>query len=89
MDLEQVLGFDGHFLIVSKMDRNLNMKIIAFTYIAFTLFSATLIVKYLSAKRPFFKSFDLYLKQILSVLTEQSVQVASPIRIFLVLLCLV
>jgi hypothetical protein len=32
-------------------------------------------VKYLSSKRPFFNSFDVYLKQILSVLTEQSVQV--------------
>ena len=39
--------------------------------------SAALIVKYLSSKRPFFNSFDLYLKQILSVLTEQSVQVRS------------
>ena len=39
--------------------------------------SAGLIVKYLSSKRPFFNSFDLYLKQILSVLTEQSVQVRS------------
>eukprot|EP00092_Neocalanus_flemingeri_P012891 GFUD01013887.1.p1 GENE.GFUD01013887.1~~GFUD01013887.1.p1 ORF type:complete len:2166 (+),score=648.36 GFUD01013887.1:182-6679(+) len=39
--------------------------------------SATLIVKYLSSKRPFFNSFDIYLKQILSVLTEQSVQVRS------------
>ena len=37
--------------------------------------SATLIVKYLSFKRPFFNSFDIYLKQILSVLTEQSIQV--------------
>jgi len=39
--------------------------------------SATLIVKYLSSKRPFFNSFDIYLKQILSVLTEQSIQVRS------------
>ena len=39
--------------------------------------SAALLVKYLSSKRPFFNSFDLYLKQILSVLTEQSVQVRS------------
>eukprot|EP00090_Calanus_glacialis_P019633 TRINITY_DN3012_c0_g1_i1.p1 TRINITY_DN3012_c0_g1~~TRINITY_DN3012_c0_g1_i1.p1 ORF type:complete len:2150 (+),score=766.00 TRINITY_DN3012_c0_g1_i1:196-6645(+) len=39
--------------------------------------SATLIVKYLSSKRPFFNSFDIYLKQILSVLTETSVQVRS------------
>ena len=39
--------------------------------------SATLIVKYLSSKRPFFNSFDIYLKNILSVLTEQSIQVRS------------
>ena len=39
--------------------------------------SASLIVKYLSSKRLFFNSFDVYLKQILSVLTEQSVQVRS------------
>jgi len=39
--------------------------------------SATLIVKYLSSKRPFFNSFDVYLKHILSVLTEQSIQVRS------------
>lgn len=39
--------------------------------------SATLIVKYLSSKRPFFNSFDIYLKQILSVLTESSIQVRS------------
>jgi cohesin loading factor subunit SCC2 len=39
--------------------------------------SATLIVKYLSSKRPFFNSFDIYLKQILSVLTETSIQVRS------------
>ena len=39
--------------------------------------SAGLLVKYLSSKRPFFNSFDLYLKQILSVLTEVSVQVRS------------
>lgn len=39
--------------------------------------SATLIVKYLSSKRPFFNSFDIYLKQILSVLKEQSIQVRS------------
>jgi len=38
---------------------------------------ATLIVKYLSSKRPFFNSFDIYLKQILSVLTETSIQVRS------------
>ena len=37
--------------------------------------SALLIVKYLSSKRPFSNSFDIYLKQILSVLTEQSIQV--------------
>ena len=37
--------------------------------------SATLIVKYLSSKRPFFNSFDIYLKQIISVLKEQSIQV--------------
>jgi len=52
-----------------------------------SLFSATLIVKYLSSKRPFFQSFDKYLIQIISVLSEQSVQVstcrefqAGPIR---------
>merc|ERR1740129_2307482 len=39
--------------------------------------SALLIVKYLSSKRPFSNSFDIYLKQILSVLTEQSIQVRS------------
>jgi len=39
--------------------------------------SATLIVKYLSSKRPFFNSFDIYLNQILSVLTESSIQVRS------------
>merc|ERR1719150_539450 len=39
--------------------------------------AACLIVKYLSAKRPFFNSFDFYLKQILNVLTEQSIQVRS------------
>lgn len=33
--------------------------------------------RYLSAKRPFFNSFDFYLKQILNVLTEQSIQVRS------------
>ena len=37
--------------------------------------SATLIVKYLSSKRPFFNSFDIYLHQILSVLSETSIQV--------------
>ena len=37
--------------------------------------SATLIVKYLSLKRPFFNSFDIYLHQILSVLSETSIQV--------------
>ena len=39
--------------------------------------SAGLLVKYLSSNRPFFNSFDLYLKKILSVLTETSVQVRS------------
>ena len=39
--------------------------------------AACLIVKYLSSKRPFFNSFDFYLKQILNVLTEQSIQVRS------------
>ena len=40
--------------------------------------SATLIVKYHYSKRtPFFNSFDIYLKQVLSVLTEQSIQVRS------------
>jgi hypothetical protein len=46
-----------------------------YLYAVYFLRSATLIVKYLSSKRPFFNSFDVYLKQILSVLTEQSVQV--------------
>jgi len=39
--------------------------------------SAGLIVKYLSSKRPFFNSFDVYLKAIIGVLTEQSIQVRS------------
>jgi cohesin loading factor subunit SCC2 len=39
--------------------------------------AACLIVKYLSSKRPFFNSFDVYLKSILNVLTEQSIQVRS------------
>ena len=39
--------------------------------------SAGLIVKYLSSKRPFFNSFDVYLKAIIGVLTEQSIQVTS------------
>ena len=39
--------------------------------------AACLIVKYLSSKRPFFNSFDFYLKQILNVLTESSIQVRS------------
>ena len=39
--------------------------------------SALLIVKYLSSKRPFFNSFDVYLKAIIGVLTEQSIQVNS------------
>ena len=38
--------------------------------------SASLIVKYLSSKRPFFNSFDVYLKHIINVLTEQSIQVS-------------
>ena len=43
--------------------------------------SATLIVKYLSSKRPFFNSFDIYLKQIISVLKEQSIQVRRTVWI--------
>ena len=38
--------------------------------------SAGLIVKYLSSKRPFFNSFDVYLKAIIGVLNEQSIQVS-------------
>lgn len=37
--------------------------------------SAHLIVKYLSSKRPFFNSFNYYLKDIINVLSEQSTQV--------------
>ena len=39
--------------------------------------AAGLIVKYLSSKRPFFKSPDYYLKQIQNVLTESSIQARS------------
>lgn len=39
--------------------------------------SAHLIVKYLSSKRPFFNSFNYYLKDILHVLTEQSTQIRT------------
>lgn len=50
--------------------------------------AACLIVKYLSSKRPFFNSFDFYLKQILNVLTEQSIQVISLLLLLLPLLIL-
>jgi cohesin loading factor subunit SCC2 len=39
--------------------------------------SAHLIVKYLSSKRPFFNSFNSYLKDILNVLTEQSTHIRT------------
>jgi len=39
--------------------------------------SAHLIVKYLSSKRPFFNSFNSYLKDILKVLTEQSTHIRT------------
>ena len=39
--------------------------------------SAALITRYLSSKRPFFNSFDSYLKDILGVLTEQSTQIRT------------
>ncbi len=39
--------------------------------------SAHLIVKYLSSKRPFFNSFNCYLRDILKVLTEQSTHIRT------------
>jgi cohesin loading factor subunit SCC2 len=39
--------------------------------------SAHLVVKYLSSKRPFFNSFNYYLRDILNVLTEQSTHIRT------------